>query len=91
MELVIVSLYLIITVMFLTNFMSLVNKLIKKSKKVNKLSLLATSSLIFHSMAMSLFFMGTSSSIVLVSQIYLLTCMIYIRYFAGKKNNIKGK
>jgi hypothetical protein len=55
------------------------------SKKVNGYSLLATSSLVFHFFALVMYFGAHNHYVILVSQAYMLICMLFIKYFKKKK------
>jgi len=77
METLISILSTIITIFFLYNLSELLKK-IKDGKIINKNSLLATSALIFHFFSLALYFSFNMATIVLISQFYLLGCLIYL-------------
>lgn len=73
----IASLYILISLFFMNNFKKIYLKL-KDGKNINKNSLLATSSLIFQFIALAVHFATENSQIVLVSQMYLLFCVLLL-------------
>ena len=77
MNLLIAILSTIIALFFVYNFNELMNK-IQSGKLVNKHSVLATSALIFHFLSISLHFFLDLEMIVLISQAYMLGCLIYL-------------
>ncbi len=77
MNYVIAILSLVITLFFTYNFGAIIKK-IKSGKQVNKLSLLATSSLIFHFLSLFLYFIFKCGILVLISEAYTLICLTYL-------------
>lgn len=77
MNILIATLSIFITLFFTYNFNELVKK-IKNNKLINKHSVLATSALIFNFLSISFHFMFDLEIVVLISQIYLLGCLIYL-------------
>jgi hypothetical protein len=84
MNYIIAILYIIIAIIFSTNLGILVDKLRNGSKKVSYLSLLATSSLIVNFFCLGFYFLSQNLLFVIVSQIYLLICMVYIKLIKHK-------
>lgn len=84
MNVVISSLYFIILLFFVYNFKELYSK-IKSNKKSNKLSLLATSSLIFQFGSLGVHFVHDCENIIIASQLYLLGCILYLIYYKRMK------
>jgi len=70
-------LYVIISLFFVNNFKKIHLKL-KDGQSINKNSLLATSSLVFQFSSLSIYFFTQNSNIVLISQVYLLFCVIFL-------------
>ncbi len=83
-EYIVSTLYFIVTLLFSWNFIVLVRKLRAGSKKVNGMSLLATSSLIVTFLSLSLYFLMNDPIIVVASVIYLLGSMVFIKFFSKK-------
>jgi Ca2+/Na+ antiporter len=83
------ALYLIISGMFAYNFSIIFQRVRSGSKKVNKHSLFATSSLVMIFFAEAMEHMGLGLQWVLVAQAYLLWTMLYIVY--SKKNETEEK
>lgn len=77
MNLLIAILSTIISLFFVYNIRELINK-IQSGKIVNKHSVLATSALAFHFLSLSLYFFFDLEIIVLISQAYMLGCLIYL-------------
>jgi multisubunit Na+/H+ antiporter MnhG subunit len=72
-------LYLIISVMFVFNLSDLYKKFKEGNKKVSVYSLLATISLIVMFIGSALYFLFKVPQIILVSQIYMLGTMLFIK------------
>ncbi len=62
---------------FSYNFSEIIKK-IKTGKQINKLSLLATSSLIIHFISIALYFIFQTIILVFISEMWMLFCLIYI-------------
>lgn len=77
MPTIIAILSIIIAIFFIYNLQELIKK-IKKGKTVNSHSLLATSALIFHFISLTIHFLFWVPLIVIISQIYMLGCLIYL-------------
>ena len=77
MNIILATLSFLISGFFIYNFNTIVAK-IRKGKLVNKLSLLATSSLILHFLSLSLFFIYNNTLLILFSELYMLGCLIYL-------------
>lgn len=77
MNYLIALLALIITGFFSYNFKEILKK-IKEGKSINKLSLLATSTLIIHFLCLSIYFWLNIELLVLLSEFYTLVCLIYL-------------
>ncbi len=77
MNAIISILSIVITAFFAYNFTEIIKK-IRAGRSVNKLSLLATSSLIFHFLSISIHFIFDVEWLVLISEIYMLGCLLYL-------------
>ena len=73
-------LYLIISTIFAYNFNVILQRIKKGSSKVNKYSLLATSSLVLIFFAEAISRFALASVWVLIAQLYLLATILYIAY-----------
>ncbi len=62
---------------FAYNFNTIISK-IRSGKIVNKLSLLATSSLILHFLSLTLYFIFNLEILVVLSETYMLFCLSYL-------------
>lgn len=82
-------LYFIISTLFAYNFSVILQKIQKGSKKVNKYSLFATSSLVFIFLAEALNNFGFGLTGVISAQAYLLWTMLYIIY--SKRDEKEGR
>lgn len=85
METVIAALYSFIAVLFLSNFFKIAQQIRTGSTKVNKYSLVATSSLVLQFASLGIYFYNHDMYYVIMTQIYLLLCMAYIKFFNKKK------
>jgi len=74
---IIATLALIITLFFSYNFKEILKK-IKEGKNINKLSLLATSTLIIHFLCLAVYFWLDIKLLVLLSEFYTLICLMYL-------------
>ena len=77
---IIASLYVAIGIMFSINFSDLYEKFKQGNKRVSAYSLLATISLIIMFFGLALYFWLKISEIILISQIYMLGTMLFIKY-----------
>lgn len=84
MEQFIIYTYIVISIIFMLNFFNIVKQIRTGSKKVNALSLLATSSLVLHFSALAFFFYSQKLIVVFATQIYMLACMLYIKFIHKK-------
>jgi 1,4-dihydroxy-2-naphthoate octaprenyltransferase len=75
---------------FVNNLNEIMEK-IKNGKKVNKLSVLATSTLIFHFACLSLYFIINMSIIILISEVYMLIVLLYLLYRSKQKEKREKK
>ncbi len=82
---VITFIYIIISMLFTLNFINLWKQVQAGSKKVNTMSLLATSSLVFQFVALAFFFYSGEISWVLITQVYMVACMLYIKFIHKKE------
>lgn len=88
MEILTGILYILIGILFAYNFNVILQRIKKGSNKVNKYSLLATSSLTFIFWSEAVNHFGLSANLVLLAQLYLLWTVLYIAYSkkrAGEK------
>jgi multisubunit Na+/H+ antiporter MnhG subunit len=79
LDTLIATLYLLISVLFLSNLSDLYAKFKQGNKKVSAYSLLATTSLIVMFVGSALYFLFKIPAIILASQIYMLGTMIFIK------------
>jgi len=79
-------LYSIISILFIVNLGELIKKIKVGTVKINRLSLLATSALVFNFSALTLHFLYKNNWIVFYSQAYLLFTILYIRYISSQKD-----
>ena len=77
MNFLIALMALIITAFFTYNFKEILKK-IKEGKTINKLSLLATSTLVIHFFCLSIYFCFHLEFLVLFSELYMLGCLVYL-------------
>jgi len=84
LEQIITYLYLIISLLFAANFFNVWRQIQSGSKKVNLMSLLATSSLVLQFAALAYFFSSHQLIWVLLTQIYMVLCMLYIKFVYKK-------
>lgn len=80
----ITAIYIVISILFTMNFINILKQLNAGSKKVNAMSLLATSSLILHFASLALYFYSPDVYLIVVSQIYMIACMLYIKFVHKK-------
>lgn len=85
MQNIISIIYIIITLLFVSNFLKIASQIRGGSKKVNEYSLLATSSLVLHFLTLAIYFGGHNYYIILGSQAYMLLCMLIIKFLKKKK------
>ena len=84
MEQIITYTYILISLLFAMNFFNVLKQVQSGSKKVNLMSLLATSSLVFQFAALAYFFSSHELIWVLLTQIYMVLCMLYIKFVYKK-------
>lgn len=85
MDLAITYIYVIISLLFTLNFINIWRQVRSGSKKVNTMSLLATSSLIFHFASLAFYFYAFNVTWIFASQIYMVICMLYIKFIHKKE------
>lgn len=81
MNFIIAFLSIILSLFFTYNLKKIIEK-IKSGKITNKLSILATTALIFHFFSIFAYFTFGYTTLVLISETYTLICLIYL---TGKK------
>ena len=84
MDFAITYIYIFISLLFTLNFIKLWKQLLAGSKKVNVMSLLATSSLVFQFFALAFYFYSKDATWVFVTQIYMILSMLYIKFIHKK-------
>ena len=84
MEYIVVYIYIIISMLFTANFINIIKQLHAGSKKVTLMSLLATSSLVLQFASLAYFFYSQNVACVLITQIYMVLCMLYIKLIYKK-------
>ena len=84
MEQIITYAYIIISLLFTLNFFNVWKQLKSGSKKVNSMSLLATSSLVFQFAALAYFFATHDLTLIFITQVYMLSCMLYMKFIYKK-------
>lgn len=76
-------LYLIITILFSLNLKALYAKY--KDEKISLPTILATASLVVTFLLLSFYFVFAHIALVFIAQVYLISTMLYIKFFSKKK------
>jgi uncharacterized membrane protein YfcA len=83
--------YFIITILFGINLSNMISRIKNKTGDISPLSILATISLILHFAGLTIYFSLVNNLwIVVLSQLFLIATMLYIRYKNKFTKNAKG-